>query len=58
LKTSEKICGIVCTVKQSKCGTHSKKERRKVKIHEFLKDEFDPIGLRDVVNLTSDYAMS
>lgn len=61
LKTTHKICEIVCTVEQKGCGIHAKKERlkvRKVKIHQFLKTQFDPIGLRDLVNLTANYTIT
>ena len=58
LKSRQTFCDKVCTIEQEKCGLHSREERRKVKIHQFLKDQFDPIGLRDVVNLTSDYVFT
>ena len=57
----DKLCKRVCKVKQDgsntteKCELHSRKERRKVKIHKFLKDQFDPIGLRDMVDITTEY---
>jgi hypothetical protein len=50
-------CLNVCTVEQGKCGVHSRKERRKVEIHQFLKVQFDPIGLRDVVKITEEYVL-
>ena len=55
LKRCRRQCFNMCTVGPGKCGVHSQKERRKIKIHQFLKDRFDPIGLRDVVNITAEY---
>jgi hypothetical protein len=48
-------CKNICTIEQGKCGIHSKTEKRKIKIKEFLKIQFDPIGLRDMVIVTSLY---